>query len=580
MNRTSIAGCIALLLFTFGMGGPCLRAQFAITGASWISGSGSTDYMTGVAIRADGKINVAGNIGDASPGGLEPILLSGAGLSSGGAVLRLGANGDTVLSVTRVAGEIHDLAMDGQENLYLAAGADGLIKLSPEADEVLWKVPNGGYCRRLDVGADGTVVGLNNNGTDSGTCFVYDASGNEIGSFAGFQRTQDVAISTDPERVYQTGFKNNHSGCNPVQVAYLRSVDYTGLEVWRNYDWNGTNLDNCDGDGWDNLMADTRGYRVIIGDDGFLYAAFEVAGGNHIFSREPDNSDLNNLKTPVSIVGGDMWFEWWNTGAEHKTFIGRYDPVDGDYLRGQQICTRYWDGNPKGNALRVEDGALHADAQGRVFFGGSSASGLPFDPTHATSDQSYTAGEGEVAFNPFPMSSGNNVYSGGAYLIVLSSDFSKRLYCTRLNAGTTRAVDARVLAGKSEPSLAWVGNVDELRMDWQGTNRKERVLHTVNPFQAARAGGTEDGFVAVVGQGGLVESLPGLSIEHLPASDKLRIAFPTHSSVDYQLMSSPSLNPPSWSALGAAFTGDGTRMEVDIAFPEANPVFFKMESMP
>ena len=84
-------------------------------------------------------------------------------------------------------------------------------------------------------------------------CYVYDALGSEVGSFVGWRRTQDVALKSDIGRVYQTGFKNDHSGCNPVQVAYLRCLDYSGTEIWRNYDWPGTWLDNCDGDGWDNL---------------------------------------------------------------------------------------------------------------------------------------------------------------------------------------------------------------------------------------------------------------------------------------------------------------------------------------
>jgi hypothetical protein len=190
------------------------------------------------------------------------------------------------------------------------------------------------------------------------------------------------------------------------------------------------------------------------------------------------------------IVGGDMWFALWNTRAQHKTFLGRFDPATGDYIRGQELCTRYYDGrNFIGNTLRVKDGALAADEQGRVYLGGSSASGLPFNPTHSSADGSYTAGAGEVEFNPFPITTEDNVYSGGAYIWVLSSDFTKRLYCTRLSSGVTRGVDGRVLAGKSEPTVAWTGRVDELNMDWQDSNRKERVLYTVSPFQASRVGG-------------------------------------------------------------------------------------------
>lgn len=555
-----------------------LSAEYAITGSSWISGSGDGDYATGVAIKANGTINVAAIIGDAAPGGLTPVLLNAATPSSAGAVLQVSPDGDDVLSVARVADLVLDMAMDDGENIYLAAGSAGIIKLNPSADTVLWTAPNGGYCRRLDVGADGTVIGLNNSGSNAGTCYVYDNTGTELESFGGWRFTQDVALKSDIARVYQTGFKNDHSGCNPVQVAYLRCLDYSGTEIWRNYDWPGTWLDNCDGDGWDNLMADTRGYRVTIGQDGLLYAAFESAGGNHIFSREPGNGDPDNLKTNVTIVGGDMWFAWWNTASEHKTFIGRYDPASGDYLLGQQLCTRYWNGNYKGNALRVVDGALAADGEGKVYVGGVSASGLPFDPTHATSDQSYTAGAGEAEFNPFPMTAEDNVYSGGAYLIVLSSDLSKRLYCTRLSAGTTRAIDARILEGKSEASLVWAGNVAELNMDWQDTNRKERVLHTVNPFQSLRAGGTNDGFLSVIGQGPVPSSAPRIRIDWRGDLGKWEFSFQSEPGVTYQLMSSQTLNPTSWNALETPLPGDGGRQSIRTDPPVENRMFYRIET--
>ncbi len=574
-----------------------LVAQYAITGSSWISGSGSTDYGAGVVIKSDGKLVVAANLGDAAPGGLSPVLLNGATASSGGAVLLVSPDGETVLSVTRLAGEVLDVSLDADENIHVAAGADGIVKLDPTATSVVWTAANGGYCRRLDVTPGGTVVGLSSTGSNTGFWYLHDASGSELGSFPGLHFTQDVAIKGDGSKVYLIGFKNNNSGCNPVQVAYLRCLDTTGGELWMNYDWPGTWLDNCDGDGWDNLMADTRGYRVVFGRDGLIYGAFEAAGGNHIFSRVPTrssdpnrNSDPSidgiNLKTSISIVGGDMWFEFWNTQSQHKTFVGRYDPDTGGYIRGQQLCTRYYGGSsPVGNTLRVAKGSLAVDESGTVYLGGESASGLPFNPTHSNSSQTYTAGPGEYELNPFPMTAANNVYSGGAYLIVLSSDFTKRLYCTRLSAGSTQGVDGRTLPGKSAPSVAWVGNVAELNMDWKdgyhkptGTNAKERVLHTVNPFQATRAGGTMDGFLAVIGQGGL-SPVPTLHVEHLGLSSELRFGFQSETGFDYQLRSSPSLAVPveSWSPVGSPLSGDDTWKIQDEPVPATDPMFYVIE---
>jgi len=120
--------------------------------------------------------------------------------------------------------------------------------------------------------------------------------------------------------------------------------------------------------GWPNSRYENFFNRHFAqGGAGKLHAAFEVAGGNHILSREPAHGEPGNLKERIEIVGGDMWFEWYNTASEHKTFIGRYEPEAGSSLQGQQICTRFWNGSSsQGNALRIDNGALAADQAGRV----------------------------------------------------------------------------------------------------------------------------------------------------------------------------------------------------------------------
>ena len=52
-----------------------------------------------------------------------------------------------------------------------------------------------------------------------------------IGAFA--SATQDIAINATAGHLYMTGFENKNTTCNPVQVAYLRAVQYDGTEIWR-----------------------------------------------------------------------------------------------------------------------------------------------------------------------------------------------------------------------------------------------------------------------------------------------------------------------------------------------------------
>ncbi|MFP4164524.1 MAG: hypothetical protein ACLFQB_11095 [Chitinispirillaceae bacterium] len=461
---------------------------FTLSGVSWLGGSGDDDMAVGTCIQSQGTIVIAANINDASPGDATPALLNDAAETSSGAVIIVNENGTEIISVTRVASEVLDMATDSDDNIYIAAAQDGILKLDPSAQNLVYKKECGGYCLRLDAAEDGTVAGLNASGSNSGTIYVYDNEGTELGSFSGHRKTQDVAVSSTHNLVYYTGFRNANTSANPVQVCYIKACSYQGEEAWTNYDWPAHLLDNSDGVPYgevkpENNMADTRGYRLAIGLDGYLYAAFESAGGNHIFRYAP-----RDIMTKVTVVGGDMWHNWYNTKSEHKTFFGRYDAQTGDYVLGQQFCTRYYDKNKdrfNGNTMRVRDGNITADEHGRVYLVGPSASGLPMDKATG-----YSEKEDEVTYNPFD----EKVYTGGAYLLIMSSDLSQRLYCTRLSGGSTRGVAVRNVDGNT--TVAWAGDVSMLGTDFK-TN-PEWLLDTHNPIQAQRGGGEEEGFFAVM----------------------------------------------------------------------------------
>ncbi len=168
-------------------------------------------------------------------------------------------------------------------------------------------------------------------------------------------------------------------------------------------------------------MADTRGYRCRIGADGHLYAAFEVAGGNHVFRYHPRDvtQSVRNC-----FAGGDAYHQFHNTRSEHKLVVGRFDPATGDIEVYQQLTGRL--SNGRGNTVRVKDGAIAVDDRGQLFVGGTAASGLPLD------------------FQP----EGTGEHTGGAYILALSPDMKKR-YVTRLVAnGSTRTVAVRRIGSR------------------------------------------------------------------------------------------------------------------------------------
>ncbi len=456
------------LLLCLGLGSSAF-AQYTLSTSSYLGDGGSTDKVFGSRIQSDGTIVLAANIGSATPGGKTAVLLNGATSSSSGAIIRLAADGRTVLSVTRVAAQVLDLAIDGSDNIYVAAATGGVLKLNATASILSWARLAGIHIHRVDAGPGGYSVALKpssittaDENAGTGTVYVFQANGTEVANFAGHRNTQDVAIDEASQTVIHIGWRQANafdgSSTQPVQIAYIRGRSYTGTIKWTDYDWS---TDPASADFInkpENNMADTRGYRCSLGADGKLYAAFEAAGGNHIFRYSP-----TSITTKVSIVGGDKYHNFYNTKSEHKTFFGRYEPATGAYLKGQQLVNRLSDGS--GNTIRTRGGEIRADAQGRVYIGGSSAAGLP------------------MTYDPLPAGS----YNGGAWFMVMSSDFITRLYVTRVStAGETSAIDARVLSGTAA-NIVWGGRVPSTALQY-----------TSNALQPAAGGGTQDGFFAVI----------------------------------------------------------------------------------
>ena len=439
-------------------------AQYEVTSSSFFGGSGA-DSLRAVVLLSDGAIVVAGD-SSSDPEGASPLRLAGAG-ESGGILAFLTADGRGVVSSTRVPGAVWDLAVDAEDRLYVASGDAGLLVLSADGSEVLWRAEVG-HVHRVSV-AGGRVAALvpsepgdAETSGGSGTVHVFDTSGTSIGSFAGHRNTLDIALDTEGDNVILVGWRqanaSDGSATRPVQIAYLRSVALDGTARWTAYDWS-TDTEAADFlNRPENNMADTRGYRVSVGPSGRVYAGFECAGGNHIFRYDPFD-----VSTRVNIVGGDRYHEFSNTRSEHKTFMGIYDADTGAYQTGQQLTGRLSSG--AGNTVRVRSGEITTDESGRVYLAGTAASGLPL---------SFT-----------PPDTGE--YTGGAYLVVMSSDLSERLYVTRIDpGGSARQVAARSFEGQT--TIALVGE----------TSEEGDETYATMAFQETY-GGAVDGFVTVFG---------------------------------------------------------------------------------
>jgi hypothetical protein len=455
---------------------------YEIVTSSWLGGQ-EGDQVRGMRVAPDGSLYLVAQISGDLPWAGTPTLLNGASAVSSGVYLHLDATGQTVLAYARIAENVYHLGTDAVGHPYIGTSA-GLIKLDPATLSVLWVARPDLQFYDLDVAPGGLVAARNSSYTH-----IFDADGTNERIIPNYQRTFDVAIDQDRQVLYQIGWRQASTQCNPVQIAYLRAVDFDGNVLWLNYDWPSCVLEpgcpdsTCtalDGRPFTNLMADTRGYRVTLGLDGYLYGGYEAAGGNHIMRRaagwDPNN---DNLLVPSSFVSGpDMFHQFSNTKSEHKTVIVRYDPETGKHLLGQEFLTRFWDGNAyAGNSWRIKDGEITVDADGRLYIVGSSASGMPIEGF-----QGYTPSPGEITFNPW---AGEPVYTGGAYVIVMDPTLSKREFTTRLSGGNAAGVAVDFRNDNARPMLAWGGWVADFRIDGEGGGgTQETRLYTKDALQA------------------------------------------------------------------------------------------------
>lgn len=392
-----------------------------VAASSQLGGSG--DSVCGVRIQSDGVLVLAANL---STG---PVVTQAGKGDSKGIILRLSADGGKVLSALRVSGEVRDLAIDGKDNIYVAAGSAGAIKLDSAGAKVLWKKDTGGLCARIDAAADGRCAALRYDKDDesapgAGVVYVLDPDGHEVSNFKGRPNTLDVAVDGVSQTVITIGWRqaNAFDGKKkqPVQISHLIGRGYDGAEKYHLYDWSV----NPDAPEFinkpENNMADTRGYRCAIGADGKLYCAFEAAGGNHIFRYEPRLDGGRWVAAQGKKPKGDSYHHFANSRAEHKSFFARFEPGTGNYLLGQEFTARLKNG--RANAVRVKNGAIAGGPDGSVYLGGTSAADLP------------------VTFAP----PGTGDYKGGGFILGMPPQFDRRTFCIRLQAGAiVRAVDVR-----------------------------------------------------------------------------------------------------------------------------------------
>ena len=444
----ALVAIVGLLLFAPGTD----AQQFTLKSSSFLGSDG--DAVRGVRIQSDGTIVVAVNLAETAVAGTAITPLT-SGATARGCILRLGGDGRKILAAVRVAETISDVAVDGRDGIYIAGGASGLVKLSPQADRIERTRDIGAACTRVDASPDGYCVAV---ASGKGVVLI-DPDGKELARGLARMNTSDVCIDGSSRTIVTVGFRNAHAHdgrrTEPVQICYALGIGYDGMQKWCNYDWSTDQASDRFINKPTNNMADTRGYRCVIGRDGSLYCGFEAAGGNHIFRCSP-----SNIMAKLKLVGGDQYFQFHASAAEHKSVLVKFDPATGQFIQGQQFCPRR-DNGRAGNS-RVKDGDIATDEEGRLLLAGYGDANLP------------------LSLDPCPPGESK----GGGFLLALSPDFAKRLLCIRLQGGggSAHCVDARRIG-------------DRLVVVYGGSGAKTE-MHTLHPLQAEVSGAV--GFVVII----------------------------------------------------------------------------------
>jgi hypothetical protein len=402
-------------------------------------GAAGADELNGAALAPDGTLVVAGALPGYAPPGADVIVQPGA---TNGAVVRLSADGSSVLSVLRIGGIVRDLDMNTSGALVVC-GDMGIARLNASATAVIWSATPGN-ATRCAIGADGVVAALT-----GASVSVYDGNGALIGSWTATGTTaSDLVVDSARTQVIVGGYTQVNS---TLQLPWVRAYAYNGGVRWRSYDVSAA----------PGLGADSRVERLAFGADGKLYVAGSINGGigASIFSRDPKDV---TLPLGARLVKSDEYSDSTNTGSVKIAWFGRFNPEDGVLELAQGLLTRRTSDN-KGNSVSIR--AIAADERGRVFLAGDAACCIK------NRDQQRIAG---VAVGPYE--------SGEGYIALVSEDFRQRLVWTPY-AGPT------ISGGSSAANALAVRNgnvltVAKLNLD------KPRSLITVNAIQPTPGGST------------------------------------------------------------------------------------------
>ena len=419
-----------------------------VSAATYLGGK-EDDSTNAVDISVDGNIViVGGSLKNANLGGKETELLGG----GDGTIVRYNAKTNEAVATTSLPGKVLDLEVSKNGDIAVAYEG-GIAVLNSDATKVKWSKSLSDVAR-IAISDNGKVgVVRDREGPDK--AHLFDNNGEQLKEWITDNSRRnflDIAV-TDQNggMVIATGFEQK---TGILQVAFTQAWSYEGENLWKNYDFDDTDIYK------ENLMADTRGQRVAIGRDGQLYSSYFVNGGTgfSIFYRDP--FDLSEKVSGDRKIETDKYNSPTNVNSIKMTWYGRYDLKTGDLVKGQSLLGRLSNGN--GNSVDVD--SITATEDGTVILAGAAGARI--------ANRDAQTIEGQAV----------NEYAGfEGYLAVISPDLKERLSWTPITDS-----DGAVAAFR-DGKTAVVTTTDF---------EKGQITH--NAIQDS-AGGKNDGYLIVIG---------------------------------------------------------------------------------
>ncbi len=419
-----------------------------VSAATYLGGK-DDDSTNAVDISVDGNfVIVGGSLKNANLGGKETELLGG----GDGTIVRYDSRTNEVIATTHLPEKVLDLKVSKNGDIAVAYEG-GIAVLNADATKVKWSKSLSNVTRIAisDTGKVGAV--RDREGPDK--AHLFNSNGEQLKEWITDNSKRhflDIAV-TDQNggMVITTGFEQKTS---ILQVAFTEAFSYKGESLWKNYDFDNKDIYE------ENLMADTRGQRVAIGDDGQLYSSYYVNGGTgfSIFYRDP--FDLSEKVSADRKIETDEYTRPTNVGSVKMTWYGRYDLETGDLVKGQSLLGRLTNG--KGNSVDVS--SITAKKDGTVILAGSAGARI--------ANRDIQKIEGETV----------NTYAGfEGYLAVISPDLKERRSWTPITDA-----DGAVAAYRDGKTAVVTTT------DFKGS----QITH--NAIQDS-AGGKNDGYLIVIG---------------------------------------------------------------------------------